>query len=165
MFAAAAAAAQARNRGAKSECLRPAWETKKRHVQKKTRLPTKTFGNCLLGLHCSQKAWAASRASASFPRVARPQHREFINRLSTASLAVEGWQQERMEVTKLGWILRHFDGILTIREINPAHILNEANGHQPTGPSVAQKSLDFTLKCAHAHFITTPAMRKDPAHQ
>lgn len=34
---------------------RPVLKLKKRHVERLTRLPTKMFGNCLLGLDCSQK--------------------------------------------------------------------------------------------------------------
>jgi hypothetical protein len=37
----------------------------------------RTFGNCLLGFHCSQKELAASRASACFAPVAARQHGDF----------------------------------------------------------------------------------------
>src|SRR3954471_7881767 len=44
----------------------PASRLKKRHVQRETRLPTKSYGNCLLGFHCSQKHCAGNRVFAGF---------------------------------------------------------------------------------------------------
>jgi hypothetical protein len=57
--------------------------TKKRHVQCGDAPSNKRFGNCLLGLHCSQKACPGNRAQAGFrPRCSPPTRiaPQFINR-------------------------------------------------------------------------------------
>src|SRR5574337_1256760 len=58
-----------------------------RHKKKARRMvdvpSNRTFGNCLLGLHCSQKDRAGTRASARFAAVAGCQQRNVFNRLYT----------------------------------------------------------------------------------
>ncbi len=51
-------------------------EHKKKARPRGTRLPTKTYGNCLLGLHSIQKACPETRASAQFPVVAGRQQQK-----------------------------------------------------------------------------------------
>jgi hypothetical protein len=43
---------------------------KKRHVERGDVPSNKRYGNCLLGLHCSQKAQPGNRTSIGFPAVA-----------------------------------------------------------------------------------------------
>jgi hypothetical protein len=43
---------------------------KKRRVQKDDAPSNRTFGNCLLEVHCSQKDRPGTRANAAFPAVA-----------------------------------------------------------------------------------------------
>jgi hypothetical protein len=50
-------------------------ESKKRHVQMADAPSNKTYGNCLLGLHSSQKHRPETRANAQFPAVAGHQQR------------------------------------------------------------------------------------------
>ena len=113
------------------KALGAAHRTKKRHVQEKTRLPTKSFGNCLLGFHCSQKAQAENRTSASFPPVAGPQQRKLINRLSTGSEGDWGKPASCVQVTKVTLKCTRLRRILTNYHLNPEHSEVEANGHQP----------------------------------
>src|SRR6185295_8539804 len=51
-------------------CAAARREAKKRHVQSGDAPSNKTYGNCLLGLHCSQKPPAASRVFPGFAPVA-----------------------------------------------------------------------------------------------
>lgn len=58
-----------------------------------TRLPTKTYGNCLLGLHCSQNDPTQSRIPAGQRVVAGRQQRhcqQVIHRLLLTSSAIRG---------------------------------------------------------------------------
>lgn len=58
-----------------------------------TRLPTKTYGNCLLGLHCSQNDPIQSRIPAGQRVVAGRQQRhcqQVIHRLLLTSSAIRG---------------------------------------------------------------------------
>jgi hypothetical protein len=57
--------------------------TKKKARRKDDAPSNKTYGNCLLGLHCSQKHPAETRANACFPLVAGYQQQKVINSLST----------------------------------------------------------------------------------
>jgi hypothetical protein len=44
----------------------------------------RTFGNCLLGVHCSQKNRPGTRVIAGFPAVAAIRHVDIFHRFSTA---------------------------------------------------------------------------------
>jgi hypothetical protein len=57
--------------------------TKKKARRRDDAPSNKTYGNCLLGFHCSQKHPAETRANACFPLVAGYQQEIAINSLST----------------------------------------------------------------------------------
>jgi hypothetical protein len=57
--------------------------TKKKARPKEDAPSNKTYGNCLLGFHCSQKHPAESRANTCFPLVAGCQQPPIIHNLST----------------------------------------------------------------------------------
>jgi hypothetical protein len=57
---------------------------KKRRVQMDDAPSNRTFGNCLLGIHCMQKDRLGSRVIAGFLPVAAIRQRNVIHRFSTA---------------------------------------------------------------------------------
>ncbi len=60
---------------------------KKKARPKRRRAFQQMFGNCLLGLHCSQNDRAGNRAAAASPPVAGCQHDRVVHRLSTVRQA------------------------------------------------------------------------------
>jgi hypothetical protein len=69
--------------------------SKKRRVQNGDAPSNRTFGNCLLGVHCSQKLPPGSRANAGFPAVAGRQQE------NQSTSCPQAWVQVQMQVQRL----------------------------------------------------------------
>jgi hypothetical protein len=65
--------------------------TKKKARPREDAPSNKTYGNCLLGFHCSQKDSAESRANACFPLVAGSQQESIVHSLLTALSNGRDW--------------------------------------------------------------------------
>jgi hypothetical protein len=63
---------------------------KKRRVEMADAPSNRTFGNCLLGFHCSQNNRLGTRVIAGFPLVAAIRQALFIHSLSTRPQVSEG---------------------------------------------------------------------------
>jgi len=116
----------------------------------------KTYGNCLLGFHCSQKNLAANRAVARFLVVADDQQ----DKLSTC--------YPQMHVDGLGIVSR---GPLRcpIRQKADTRRHDCSVRRQQSIPQVSTCAFTNLQKCQHARqpvkkrTAATPTLRKDPA--